>query len=173
MGGAGAEPVPAAYRGHREQHYAATAWAVDSLVDRRRVERIVLPVEDRAAAQLYDQLSPDFPGVSSASCPALATSLATNAEREAAHLAQSEGAAAVDRLLGRGRQRGQVIERGYEGYVAKDEASPYEGGPARRWLKVKVPGWTVEEDCWQRRIDVTPAVADRRLVPGSLAARLT
>jgi ATP-dependent DNA ligase len=31
----------------------------------------------------------------------------------------------------------QVIERGYEGYVAKDEAGGYEGGPTRRWLKVK------------------------------------
>ena len=31
----------------------------------------------------------------------------------------------------------QVIERGYEGYVAKDEASAYEGGTTRRWLKVK------------------------------------
>jgi bifunctional non-homologous end joining protein LigD len=31
----------------------------------------------------------------------------------------------------------QVVERGYEGFVAKDEASPYEGGPTRRWLKVK------------------------------------
>ena len=30
----------------------------------------------------------------------------------------------------------QVVEHGYEGYVAKDEASPYEGGPTRRWLKV-------------------------------------
>jgi hypothetical protein len=28
-----------------------------------------------------------------------------------------------------------VVERGYEGYVAKDEAS--EGGATRRWLKVK------------------------------------
>ena len=36
----------------------------------------------------------------------------------------------------------QVIERGYEGYVAKDEASAYEGGTARRWLKVKQKGWT-------------------------------
>jgi hypothetical protein len=34
----------------------------------------------------------------------------------------------------------QVIEHGYEGYVAKDEASAYEGGATRRWLKVKVPG---------------------------------
>src|SRR5262249_14666989 len=40
----------------------------------------------------------------------------------------------------------QVIERGYEGYVAKDEASLYEPGPTRRWLKVKQPGWTVAED---------------------------
>jgi bifunctional non-homologous end joining protein LigD len=29
-----------------------------------------------------------------------------------------------------------VIERGYEGLVAKDEASPYVAGPTRRWLKV-------------------------------------
>jgi ATP-dependent DNA ligase len=31
----------------------------------------------------------------------------------------------------------QVVDRGYEGSVAKNEASPYEGGPTRRWLKVK------------------------------------
>jgi ATP-dependent DNA ligase len=49
----------------------------------------------------------------------------------------------------------QVIERGYEGYVAKDEASVYEGGPTRRWLKVKQPGWTDEEDRWRRRISTT------------------
>jgi bifunctional non-homologous end joining protein LigD len=29
-----------------------------------------------------------------------------------------------------------VVERGYEGYVAKDEASVYEGGATRRWSKV-------------------------------------
>jgi bifunctional non-homologous end joining protein LigD len=46
----------------------------------------------------------------------------------------------------------QVIERGYEGLVAKDDASAYEGGPTRRWLKVKQKGWTVEEDRWRRRI---------------------
>jgi hypothetical protein len=51
---------------------------------------------------------------------------------------------------------GQVIERGYEGYVAKDEASVYESGPTRRWLKVKVPDWTVEGDGWRRRISVAP-----------------
>ena len=45
-----------------------------------------------------------------------------------------------------------VIERGYEGLVAKDEASVYEAGPTRRWLKVKQKGWTVEEDRWRRRI---------------------
>ena len=44
----------------------------------------------------------------------------------------------------------QVVERGYEGLVAKDEASVYEGGPTRRWLKVKVPGWTNPEDRWRR-----------------------
>ena len=46
----------------------------------------------------------------------------------------------------------QVIERGYQGYVAKDEASVYEGGPTRRWLKVKLKDWTVAEDWWRRRI---------------------
>ena len=34
----------------------------------------------------------------------------------------------------------QVVERGYEGYVAKDEASVYEGGTTRRWLKVSSRG---------------------------------
>jgi ATP-dependent DNA ligase len=34
----------------------------------------------------------------------------------------------------------QVIERGYEGYVAKDEASVYEGGPTRRWGAAKGVG---------------------------------
>jgi len=45
-----------------------------------------------------------------------------------------------------------VVERGYEGLVAKDEASTYQGGPTRVWLKVKQKGWTVEADRWQRRI---------------------
>jgi len=46
----------------------------------------------------------------------------------------------------------EVISRDCEGYVAKDEASLYEAGPTRRWLKVKQRGWTVAEDRWQRRI---------------------
>ena len=46
----------------------------------------------------------------------------------------------------------QPIERGYEGYVAKDEASAYAGGATRRWLKVKQKDWTVEGDGWRRRI---------------------
>ena len=49
----------------------------------------------------------------------------------------------------------QVVERGYEGLVAKDEASTYVGGPTRVWLKVKQGGWTVEEDRWRRTISVT------------------
>ena len=48
----------------------------------------------------------------------------------------------------------EVIAHDYEGLVAKDEASLYEAGPTRRWLKVKQKGWTVEEDRWQRRISV-------------------
>ena len=46
----------------------------------------------------------------------------------------------------------RVVERGYEGYVAKDEASVYEDGPTRRWLKVEQRNWTVAEDGWRRRI---------------------
>jgi hypothetical protein len=45
----------------------------------------------------------------------------------------------------------QLVERGYGGFVAKDDASRYEGGPTRRWLKVKQRNWTVEEDRWRRR----------------------
>jgi bifunctional non-homologous end joining protein LigD len=33
---------------------------------------------------------------------------------------------------------GIVKERGYEGLVAKDERSPYRGGPTRSWVKVKI-----------------------------------
>jgi ATP-dependent DNA ligase len=46
----------------------------------------------------------------------------------------------------------EVVARDYEGYVAKDEASLYEAGPTRRWLKVKQKGWTDAEDGWPRRI---------------------
>jgi ATP-dependent DNA ligase len=56
----------------------------------------------------------------------------------------------VRRLAGDGLEAWeQVLERGYEGYVAKDEASAYEGGRTRCWLKVKQPGWTLSEDRWQ------------------------
>jgi bifunctional non-homologous end joining protein LigD len=46
----------------------------------------------------------------------------------------------------------EVVAHDYEGYVAKDEASLYEAGSTRRWLKVKQKGWTDAEDRWQRRI---------------------
>jgi bifunctional non-homologous end joining protein LigD len=46
----------------------------------------------------------------------------------------------------------QVVERGYEGYVAKDERSVYEGQATKRWLKVKVPGWTDTENIRRRGI---------------------
>lgn len=43
-----------------------------------------------------------------------------------------------------------VLTSGYEGMVGKDAWSPYRGGVTRSWLKVKVPGWTVEGDQWSR-----------------------
>ena len=46
----------------------------------------------------------------------------------------------------------EVVAHDYEGLVAKEEASLYEAGPTRRWLKVKQKGWTDGEDRWKRRI---------------------
>jgi hypothetical protein len=56
----------------------------------------------------------------------------------------------------------QVVESGYEGLVAKEEASGYEGGPTRRWLKVKVSGRTDPEG--------PLAAADQRFVGASRRA---
>lgn len=38
-----------------------------------------------------------------------------------------------------------MLERGYEGLVAKDESSPYRGGRTLAWLKSKVPKYREEE----------------------------
>jgi bifunctional non-homologous end joining protein LigD len=71
-------------------------------------------------------------------------------------VAESDLVLPVRRLAADGLQAwAQVIERDYEGLVAKDEASLYEAGPTRRWLKVKQKGWTVTEDRWQRRISTS------------------
>jgi bifunctional non-homologous end joining protein LigD len=51
----------------------------------------------------------------------------------------------------------RVIERGYEGYVAKDDTSVYEAGRTRRWLKVKQKDWTIGDERWTRRISVAPS----------------
>jgi len=45
----------------------------------------------------------------------------------------------------------QVIERGYEGLVAKDPASFYVGGRTLKWLKVKQRDYRVEERGWDSR----------------------
>ena len=42
----------------------------------------------------------------------------------------------------------QVLERGYEGYVAKDPEAPYKGGRTLSWLKVKQRDYRVEERGW-------------------------
>ncbi len=45
-----------------------------------------------------------------------------------------------------------VLERGYEGLVAKDQQSPYRAGRTLPWLKVKQqPSYRVEERGWDRR----------------------
>ena len=45
----------------------------------------------------------------------------------------------------------QVVERGYEGLVAKDPASPYRGGRTLAWLKVKVAGYREGERSWDAK----------------------
>ena len=47
--------------------------------------------------------------------------------------------------------RAQVLQAGYEGMVAKDEASPYKGGRTLSWLKVKQRDYRVEERGWDNR----------------------
>ena len=43
----------------------------------------------------------------------------------------------------------QVLERGYEGMIGKDEASPYREGRTLAWLKVKVPRYREGERGWE------------------------
>jgi bifunctional non-homologous end joining protein LigD len=43
----------------------------------------------------------------------------------------------------------QVLERGYEGLVGKDEASPYVEGRTLSWLKVKVSSYREGERGWE------------------------
>ena len=44
--------------------------------------------------------------------------------------------------------RGPRCSQRFEGYVAKDEGSRYEGGRTRRRLKVNGPGSTVNRPTW-------------------------
>jgi bifunctional non-homologous end joining protein LigD len=46
----------------------------------------------------------------------------------------------------------QVVERGYEGLVAKDEASAYRGGRTLSWLKVRQRDYRVEERGWIQEV---------------------
>jgi bifunctional non-homologous end joining protein LigD len=45
----------------------------------------------------------------------------------------------------------QVLERGYEGLVGKDESAPYRGGRSLSWLKVRQRDYRVEERGWNPR----------------------
>jgi bifunctional non-homologous end joining protein LigD len=68
-------------------------------------------------------------------------------------LADANGVHPVRRLAPNGLEAwAQVLERGYEGLVAKDERCPYVGGRTRDWLKVKQPNWTQGEHQWRRTI---------------------
>ena len=70
----------------------------------------------------------------------------------------------VRRLAADGQEAWQqVIERGYEGDVAKDETSVYAAGPTKRWLKVKQKGWTIGDERWTRCISVGARRADEQM----------
>jgi bifunctional non-homologous end joining protein LigD len=43
----------------------------------------------------------------------------------------------------------EAVARGYEGFVAKDPASPYGGGRTLKWLKVKQPRYREGERGWE------------------------
>jgi len=43
----------------------------------------------------------------------------------------------------------EVLERGYEGPVAKHPESPYVGGRTLKWLKVKQPKYREGERAWE------------------------
>jgi ATP-dependent DNA ligase len=49
----------------------------------------------------------------------------------------------------------KVKRGGWEGLVAKDEASPYVGGRTRDWLKVEQANWTGGEHRWRRPLSVS------------------
>ena len=49
---------------------------------------------------------------------------------------------------GCGEVRRGMVERGYEGIMAKDPASPYVEGRSLLWLKVKQCDYRVEERGW-------------------------
>jgi hypothetical protein len=149
MGGARAEP--AAYRGHSGQHYAATAWAVGSLVDRQgRADRAASRRSGGRTAprSVVAGLSRRVVGVVPGAGP---SQLVTIAGREAAHLAQSEGTAAVDGLLEAGAKRvgHRAPVRGLRCQGRGQRA--YEGGN-EALAQGQVPGWTDSENSWRRGI---------------------
>jgi ATP-dependent DNA ligase len=51
----------------------------------------------------------------------------------------------------------EVVERGYEGYVAKDLLSPYAGGRTLSWWKVKQKDYRVQERGWSPQQRAAPA----------------
>jgi hypothetical protein len=45
----------------------------------------------------------------------------------------------------------QVVERGYEGLVTQDPASPYGGGRTLAWLMEKVPSYREGKRGWESK----------------------
>lgn len=49
-----------------------------------------------------------------------------------------------------------MLERGYEGLVAKEESSPYRGGRTLSWIKIRQRDYRVEERGWSQDVERSP-----------------
>jgi len=75
---------------------------------------------------------------------------------------------AVRRLAPHGLKAwAQVLERGYEGLVAKDDASPYVGGQTRDWLKVKQAKIAVRSAMTRVNVIRSPLTSGRKSLSAS------
>ena len=99
----------------------------------------------KALSTLHTQLASSLEGTDDG-MPAAAAHLRSAVQEDP----QNEQAAAQLRQIGE-----RCKDLYLKGYVAKDEASVYEGGRTKRWLKVKQEGWTIGDERWTRRITVS------------------
>ena len=62
----------------------------------------------------------------------------------------------------------EVLERGHEGLVGKDESSAYLGGRPLSWIKVRQRDYRVEERGWSQDVERSP----KRRLGGYIRSRI-